>query len=241
MAIFEKKYRVDVAYVNADTVITNHGLLTLLEDIAGRHSDVAGFGICDIQETKLFWILLAWKVKFFKRVKYRDELTVKTWARNVSKAYTYRDFEVFDKDGNIVCKASSKWVLIEVDKGSITKIPDYVISKYEPDSKHTFDTPDIEKLKTPTTFSSEYIYKVQRRDIDINNHMHNTNYLDLAYEALPEDVYNSGEFNNIEIMYKTSIRQGESVKCLYSFTDNCHYVTVKSLDDTKLHAVVKLY
>ena len=71
--------------------------------------------------------------------------------------------------------------------------------------------------------------------------MHNTYYLDLAYEALPKDVYENNTFNNFEIMYKTSALLGEKVKCLYSFVNGEHFVTIKSEDEAKLHAIIKLY
>ena len=74
--------------------------------------------------------------------------------------------------------------------------------------------------------------------------MHNLNYLDLAYEALPEDIYNQtlkNNFNNIEIMYKTSIRLGDTSKCLYSFENDKHIITIKSLDDKALHCIINLW
>ena len=71
--------------------------------------------------------------------------------------------------------------------------------------------------------------------------MHNLNYLDLAYEALPEEVYFNQEFNNIEIMYKTAIKLGDISKCLYSFEDNKHIVCIKSPDNTILHCIINLW
>ena len=69
MAFFEKEYSVDVSHVAPNGFITNMGILSLLEDTACKHSDVAGYGFNDIQNTGLSWILLAWKVKVLKRVK----------------------------------------------------------------------------------------------------------------------------------------------------------------------------
>ena len=70
--------------------------------------------------------------------------------------------------------------------------------------------------------------------------MHNINYLDLANEALPDEVYdNEKEFNNFKISYKKEIKLGETVKCKYSFVNNTHVICVKSEDDTKLHSVIE--
>lgn len=241
MSFFESEYTVSVSHVAPNGFITNMGILSLLEDTACKHSDVAGYGFNDISTTGLSWILLAWKVKILKRVKYVDIVKVRTWARPSKKFITLRDFEMLDKDGNIVCIATTKWTLVDIKKETITVITDEIINKYFPEESSVFSNNDITKLVEPKEYSSEYIYKTQRRDIDINKHMHNLNYLYLAYEALPEDVYNSPEYDNVEIMYKTSIRLGDTVKCMYSKLDNSHYVTIKSLDGKQLHSIVKLY
>lgn len=241
MAFFEKEYSVDVSQVAPNGFITNMGILSLLEDTACKHSDVAGYGFNDIQNTGLSWILLAWKVKVLKRVKYADVVKVRTWARPSKKFTTLRDFEMLDKNGNVICIATTKWTLVDIKKETITVITDEIINKYFPEDRSMFSENDIAKLIEPKEYSSEYIYKTQRRDIDINKHMHNLNYLYLAYEALPEDVYNSPECDNVEIMYKTSIRLGDTVKCMYSKIDDLHYVTIRSLDGKQLHAIVKLY
>lgn len=241
MAVFEQNYRVNVAYVGPSGLITNIGMLSILEDVACRHSDIAGLGIMDIPVKHLSWMVLAWKVTILKRVPYGTNLKICTWAKIYNKFQTTRDFEVFDENGDVVCIATSKWTLVDIKKSSITKITDEIIENYEPEERNVFKNPEIDKLIEPSSFSNEFIYKTQRRDIDVNEHMHNLNYLDVAYEALPEDVYFSDECNHIEIMYKKGIKARDLVKCFYSNEDSCHYVTMKSQDEKNLHAIVKLY
>lgn len=241
MAIFEQNYRVKVSNVNSFGLITNVGMLSILEDVACRHSDKAGFGIMDIPTKHLSWVLLNWKVEIIKRVSYGINLKVRTWAKTYNKFQTTRDFEVFDEENELICIATSKWTLIDTQKSSITRITDEIIENYEPEEKNVFENPEIDKLVEPLSFSNEFTYEVQRRDIDVNQHMHNLNYLEVAYEALPEEVYFSNECNHIEIMYKKGIKLGDTVKCFYSYTDSTHYVTMKGEDEKVLHAIVKLY
>lgn len=241
MAIFEQDYRVSISQVGTSGLIKNIGMLGILEDAACRHSDLAGFGIKDIPTKHLSWMLLNWKVKILKRVSYGTYLKVRTWAKIYNKFQTTRDFEVYDENNEIVCIATSKWALIDTEKSSIARITDEILGIYDPENKNVFENPEIDKLTEPTSFSSEFIYKTQRRDIDVNNHMHNLNYLDVAYEALPEYVYTSEECNNIEIMYKKGITSNDTVKCLYSYENDAHFVTIKSEDDKTIHAIVKLY
>lgn len=241
MSIFENKVRIDINKVDSNAFITNRGILSIMEDTACLHSDKASFGIKDIPRNHVSWIQLNWKVKIFRRLTYGEEVTIRTWARVSNKVSTLRDFEILDNSNKPVCIATTKWTLINIDTSSITKITDDIISKYEPETRTVLPNFEFQKLTPPTSYSNEYIYKTQRRDIDVNKHMHNLNYLDLAYETLPENVYNNSSFNNIEIMYKTAIRLGDTSKCQYTFENNKHTITIKSLDDKVLHCIINLW
>ena len=241
MAIFELKTRVDIGKVDSKAFVTNKGMLALLENVACMHSDKAGYGICDIPFTHLSWVQLNWRVNIIRRLKYNEEITIKTWAKEASKVTTIRDFEVLDKNGKQVCIATTKWTLTNIDTQSIVKITDDIIGEYEPDTKSIMPEYDFKKLVEPKIFFFLYIYKTERRDIDVNKHMHNLNYLDLAYETLPEDIYLNSEFNNIEIMYKKAIRLGDTSKCLYSFGNSKHTVLIKKKKKKDLHCIVNLW
>ena len=242
--IFEHKARVDIGKVNGNSFITNKDMLSLLENVACMHSDKAGYGIREIPITHLSWVQLNWRVKILRRLVYGEEVTIKTWARDATKITTLRDFEVIDKDGKTVCIATTKWTLTNIDTKSITRITEDMISKYNPDTKIIMTGFEFKKLKEPENFTNEYVYTTQRRDIDVNKHVHNLNYLDFAYEALPEEIYEetlSNDFNSIEIMYKTAIKFGDTSRCLYSFADGIHTVTIKNANSDTLNAIVKLW
>lgn len=244
--VFEQKVRVDISKVNANADITNKGMLSMLENIACMHSDEAKFGIREIPITHLSWVQLNWRVQIIRRPRYGEVVTIKTWVHDTTKVSTLRDFEVLDENNKQICIATTRWTLTNIDTQSITKIPEDVMKRYSSDDLHIMPGFEFKKLKEPDTFSKEYTYTTQRRDIDVNKHMHNLNYLDLAYETLPEDVYNNAvlqgnDFNNIEIMYKTAIRLGDTSRCLYSFDGEKHIVTIKGMDEKTLHCIVELW
>lgn len=239
--IVEQDYRIKLSEIGKENKITNKAILGDLEDVGGIHSNIAGYGILDIPQTKLSWVLLDWKLKIIRRPKYSEKIKIKTWSKNAIKFYTYRDFEVYDENGQVIAIATSKWVLLDIDKEKIVKISDEVLNKYEPElEKSVFDISEIEKLQEPENYISEVEYTVKKSDIDVNNHMHNLNYLELANEALPEEIYNKQELNNVRINYKKEIKLGETVKCKYSFENNTHIIVIKSKDEKVIHAIIKL-
>lgn len=240
MATFEHNFEISFRDVNKNSVVSTRRLLECLEDVGSLQSDEVGYGFRNIEETNLTWVLLYWKIRIFERPRSGQAIKVRTWARNSTKAYTFRDFKMYDANNNLIAIATSKWALLNAQTMKIEKITPEIINKYDPEIISVFDgETEISKLIEPKEYSSTFTYTILRKDIDINNHVHNISYLDLAYEALPEDVYSNIEFNNIEIMYKKETKLGEIVKCLYSNIDGEHYVTIKSEDEKILHSIIK--
>lgn len=241
MAFYTHEYKVNLDDIGAGNLLTNHAFLSYLEDIAAMHSQEVGFGVNNMEETGLTWVLLQWKLKIIKRIPFTSKFTIRTWSRYSKKFYSYRDFEVIDEQGELIAVATSKWTLINFRKGSLEKITDEMISLYKPEPQNVFEELELEKLALPTTLTPSYDFTVPRTYIDVNGHVHNLNYLTLAYEALPSAVYEKGEYNHVEILFKKEMKLGDCVSCSYGFENGSHYVAIQSKDGNTLHAIVKLY
>ena len=238
MAQIEHEFYLTIRDIDKDTNLTNNAILAFFEDIGGLHSNIAGYGLKQIAKTKISWILLHWKVKVLKEIKYGEPVKIKTWSRGIKFACCFRDFELYNSDGELCAVGTSKWTLFHLEKGLI-RLTDEIINNFSPEDKIALDF-DFKKIKEPLEYSNIYKYKVLRSDIDINNHMHNLRYLDLAYETLPEEIYENNMFHNVEIMYKKEAQVGQLLKCFYSYENNEHIVTIKSEDEQTLHAIIKL-
>ena len=164
----------------------------------------------------------------------------RTWARDGNKIFTYRDYEIYDSNGNLCVIATSKWTLVDIRTLKLVGISEEVRSKYTFFNKSVFEE-EIEKLKEPKSVIKENDYKILRSQIDVNRHVHNLYYLDIAYEILPEDIYYGEEKDNIEITYKKQIKLNDDIMCKYTIEDGKDIVTIKSKDNKVLHAIVRLY
>ncbi|MCI9177945.1 MAG: hypothetical protein HFJ28_05205 [Clostridia bacterium] len=119
--------------------------------------------------------------------------------------------------GNLLCIASSKWAFIDIQKNSISKITEELILLYTPEEKTVFGETDIAKFKVPEIKApADFTFQVGRKDIDVNHHMHNTYYLNYAYEAFPLALYEADEPNNFEILYKTGAKLRKLCRLLLS-------------------------
>ena len=250
--IYKEKFKIGLKDVWSKNEVSNVAILEYLEDIGAYHSDSVGYGINTVEQTHLNWILLDWQVKVLKRPKYGMNLEIHTWSRKVEKFYAYRDFEIYNDKKELCVISTSKLLLINSKTGKISRVEDEMAKKYESENKYVFKE-EIEKIKLPEKFEAEIKYTVQRKDIDVIGHMHNLYYLNLAYEALPEEEYQKRPFDNVRIMYKKEIKLGETVVCKYAKevekeeSENegkeieKNIIAIESLDGTIIHAIIEIY
>lgn len=236
-----EKFHIGLRDIGIGNKLKNKSLLGFFEDIGGMHSDIAGLGVEDIKRTKLSWIILGWKVKIIKRPNYGEYITVKTWSSGSNKFYSFRDFEVYNEDQELIAIGTSKWLLYDIEKNRVAQLTEELIKPYEQEKdKKVFEEEPKFKIEEPENYSSMTEYKIGRNIIDFNEHVHNTYYIDLAYEALPKDIYLSDELDNIEIVYKKETKYGENVKCFYTKQENQHIIVIKDEKEENIHAMIKL-
>lgn len=238
MNIYENTYTIQVCDVNETNLITNYGILRILQESACAHSDLLGISPNHFKETPYAWLILNWKLNVYSHPNWNTKVHVKTWPSKFDKLYAYRDFEMHSENGDLIAKATSKWVLVNAFTHSIERAPEKVLSAFKPYEVSLFDEP-LNKLKEPSNYQFSSPYTILRSDLDANNHANNLIYLRLALNILPENVYNS-DIKDIEIYYKMQCKLGDEIVCMYSFENDEHIVTIKSKDLSTLHCIVKI-
>ena len=240
--IYKEKFKIGLKDVWKGEEVSNIAILEYLENIAAYHSDSVGYGVNTTKQTNLNWLLLDWKVKVLKRPQYGQELEINTWSRKIEKFYAYRDFEVYDEQMNLCVIATSKWLLVNSKTGKISRVDPEMAEKYQSETdKMVFENEEITKMDIPEKFENKIVYQVQRRDIDVIGHMHNLYYLDIAYEALPKEIYDRRPFDNVRIIYKKETKLGERVIGKYSNVEDKNVVVIQSEDGKVLHSLIELY
>lgn len=226
--------------VALDNKVTNTALLSYLEDAGGVHSNLVGFGLNDIPNVKRSWVLLGWKIEIFERPKYGDKISIKTWSRGIEKLYAYRDFEILDENKEVIGIATSKWVLVDIENGKISRIDPKVCEAYTVEERKVFEEVDLGKLVEPNLYIDSAMFTVNRSLIDVNNHLHNIYFMDIANEVLPMEIYRNADFKWIQMMCKKEIKLGDTVKVFYQVENGEHVVVIKSEDEKCLHGIIRL-
>ncbi len=235
--VVKHEYFVGYQYVDADFRIKNSAMLSMFEDMAGMHGSLAGE---DVRTADTVWILTSYKIDVKKRPEYGEYVTVCTWSRSIRGLLAFREFEIRSKDGELLVCALSEWAHISKADKRPARVTPELEAAYGSEPDHSnFAGARVRATREPAEYSNTCDFTVYRNWIDVNRHMNNVHYAELAEMAMPEDAAKSISELGFEIYYRKEIKYGETVRCHYAKTEDGHAVTVKSLDGETVHAQIK--
>lgn len=187
MNIYTKNYNILYNMIDCSNRISIVSILNILEDSAVNHSKKVGFGLEDFAKVNLTWVLLSWDIEIKRLPTQGETILVKTYPSNVDRFFVLRNFYVYDENDNEIISAKTNWILIDLIKRRPSKIPNDLIEKYKMETNKMVITKDI--IPKDTVFNQNEEFVVRRADIDTNNHVNNSKYIEWMFELLPEEFY----------------------------------------------------
>lgn len=142
------------------------------------------------------------------------------------------------KDGKEIGRCSSIWTLIDIQNRRIVSPKKIGITI--PDIHHDIHLP------TPINIDDqiELDFKIKRQvlysDVDTNQHMNNTRYIQWALDIIDYDIHKENFIKEISINYKKEIRPLEFVNMYVGHIDNKYIVEGKS-DEGDVYFVIEIY
>lgn len=205
----EKTYPITMSMHDLQYRLKPAAMLDLLQDMGARNINETPFGNKELNAQNLGWFLVRYRIEFDKYPQNLTEIKFYTENRGTQRQSAYRDFEAYTTDGERLLRATSYWLMVDLDSKSLVnieqKFPD--ITKYQ---KRENDVV-LRKLKPIETPDSEVVFHVRYDDLDMNGHVNNIVYMTWAMEALSYEFRNTHTIKAIDIYYKHEVRYGEDV------------------------------
>ena len=193
-------------------------------------ADKLGFGFNDLKNEKLFWVLHRLTIKIEKQLNIFDELEVETWPKTVEGLLYIRDFIVRDKNKNIVAKATSAWLAIDLIKKRPKIIGGEVIDIFH-SLKHKNAIDEL-PIKLSEMKNGE-VNEIQTSffDLDLNQHVTSTRYIDWIMDTFSVDFHSKNYVKNLSINYLLEVKPNEKIQ-LYKNTIDKHNFHLEALNLT---------
>lgn len=208
--ILTKDFEVTSADVDMFGRLSPSALLNILIQTAGFSADSLGFGFNNLTEKDLFWVLSRMTIEIYQTAKWQENLSVETWPKDVNGLLYLRDFIVKNSDQQIVAKASSAWLAIQLSSRRPKIIPDLEKPFAELRNYHALSAIPEKIEEFDGKILSERI--VTFTDIDLNKHLTSVRYIDWVMDAIDIEFHQENYPKALHINYIKETAPGESLE-----------------------------
>lgn len=185
--------------------------MNMAQEAAGRHAVYLGFGYDDLIVTNTAWVLSRVHVEFVDTPKWRDEITLTTWHKGLNRLFYLRDFIVTDKDGKERIKATTSWLVLNLETRRLVRDP-HLMEDDTICAENVIETP-ADKVVMPKDVEPELVmeHRVAYSDVDTNGHANNAMYMQWAMDAVNYEIASQRPVREFTINFNHEIKPLETV------------------------------
>lgn len=183
------------------------------QEAAIDHARILGLDIKDLLPKGYTWVLSRLYMEVLSVPLWRDNIWVHTWPAGAHDMHAIRDFEIIDKNGQIIARGVSSAMMIDIKKRRGVSVMEHVegitIGAHR-SVDHTFEKLPAFAAERTVDYSIELT--VRRSDLDINGHVNAAQYISWALEGIPQNFYLNNDLKTFEISYRAETFYGETFR-----------------------------
>lgn len=217
--IISQEFLVSSADVDFEERLRFSSLANYLIQVASKHAEKLKWGADDLLKYNAVWVLSGLQIELDEYPLWRDKVTIESWPKGINRLFYMRDYRILNEQGREIGRASSNWLLIDVDRRRPKLIAaDNDVFEQNTD-KHAIEAL-LPMLKFDLNMECEMQLAPRFSDIDLNKHLTTTRYIDWVFDMYtPEDV-SKDRPKSMVVNFRKEILFGELVVMQRSIQQN---------------------
>lgn len=210
-SVFKQKYHIDLRDVDFSKKLKLSTLFSYFQDIASLASENLGYGIETLDEKfGVAWVVTRIRVGITRMPIWDEEITIETWPLEPGKIEFDRDYLVRDANGDVIIRAVSKWIIMDIKERKIKRSEVIGIHYPEKITERAIEG-ILEKIKHSGTLEEVYNKVIGYSDIDFNGHLNNSKYVDYIMDCFPVEEHKKYTIETIDINFNHEALPGDSI------------------------------
>lgn len=203
---YEFDGRVRYSEIDHRGTMTLPALINYFQDASTFQSEAIGLGMDRLKHDRKAWVLSYWQVIVERYPQMCEKITTGTFATEFKGLYGNRNFYMKDESGEMIARANSIWVFMDLEKGRPVRPTAEHIDPYG--TCEPLDMPYEErKIALPEQSEAGEPFPVRKYHIDTNEHVNNCQYVQMALEMVPGDI----QVRQLRVDYKKSAVLGDMI------------------------------
>lgn len=221
---FERAYRVRSYETGVANRLSLPSFCNYLQEAAGEHAEKLGFGILELQQRGISWMLARLHLKLARDVPWGADVTVETWPSGLKgRLVALRDFRLFAADGDPILEGVSEWLTVDLAAQRIVRPSEDFARLVPPDvARVALAAADGHgKFAALAKVDQAARILVRRADHDFNDHVNNVHYVEWALEALPES-FRARSVRELDIVFRQAAHAGDELESRVEVVDDAN-------------------
>lgn len=184
-------------------------LFNILIEAAWAHAQIMDWGYESLKSNNLLWVLSRMYFQVEKYPDWQDKLNLSTWSAGTDGMYAYREYLLENKQGEVLLRASSAWLILDMENHKIFRLSDFraTFPKHI-DSKACRNPKRIKPDIHPEKMN---YYPVLFSELDINKHFNSVKYVERVLDDFGIDFLNAHEPAELEVNYLKEGQDGDRI------------------------------
>jgi medium-chain acyl-[acyl-carrier-protein] hydrolase len=207
---FEQKYSICSYDVDQNCSARLTSILNYMQDAAWLHYQSFEEHNGKIMPDNYGWLLSRIRLQAETFPEWGDSVKLETWSPGLSRMFALRDFIFHDKNEKPLIKASTAWLIIDINKGLPVR-PDFFKEKWTFSDRNPLI--DItSKLKACEGSDKSSSVRAVYSDIDVNRHVNNAKYVEWMLNIYKDSFINKHIPYTVRIDFTGQAVLGDSVE-----------------------------
>ncbi|MDR2979274.1 MAG: hypothetical protein LBV02_02365 [Bacteroidales bacterium] len=207
--IYEQSFKIYSYLTDCKGYLAPRQLLLLMQEVAWAHVDKHNIGWDYLYQHNQFWALTRLHVKIVRMPKWHETIKIRTWGKLSEMITHYRDHEVMDEAGNVIISATSTWVILDFATGRPQRVENLPTHLYVNEHRNAIVTsaPKIKAIPFPE--ESRKYRPVVFSDLDVNQHVNNSMYLQMAIDSFPINYVETHQLSECYLNFIWQAKKGD--------------------------------
>lgn len=205
-------------------------LFNILMEAAWAHAQVMDWGYDSLKSNNLFWVLsrIYFQVEYYPE--WQDKITLSTWSAGTDGMYAYREYIVENEKGEVILRASTAWLILDMETRKIFRLSDYKTTFPSRTEANACRSP--KRIKPAIHTEKLNFFPVLFSELDINKHFNSVKSVERVLDDFGIDFLNNNEPAELEVNYlkegqagdliavtRSQISENEYLNCLVRESD----------------------
>ena len=221
MSIWRKEYPILSSDTDMNRTLRHCVLLAWMQEAAIAHTIELGVTREKTLDRGLLWVVMQYRIEIRRMPQYDEKVTLSSWPGKTMHLLFPRYFEMSGMEGETLLRASSVWTLMNKETRQVVFPEQHGIIINEEVTGKEIALPARIRSREPdrtVPFIVPYSYG------DLNGHMNNARYFDLAQDYMP-DLLRKRAVKEMSVDYISEAKPGDEINLGTAFDENSFYMT----------------